>query len=100
MFVIERFHNGAGKITGVIAEVEGCRFLFTNYEHHRGEIRIWPWAPDFDGPSWENPAWNKLKELIKDGQVEEVYEGLSAAPDDRYVWRGEPIPELGNGGGK
>jgi hypothetical protein len=91
MNVVRQFENVNGKIDSAVLEVEGRQFLF---KHHArtGEVRVSTWAPAFDGSPWDNPAEDVLAGMRADGRVERIYEGLSAAPDDRDVWRGGSLP--------
>lgn len=90
MRLVKTFENVSGQIIGGLVEIDGHTFhIDTRYP---GEARISPWAPAFDGSPWDNPANDALAAMIADGRVRTVYEGLSAAPDDRDVWVGGNLP--------
>lgn len=91
MNVIETFRNRSEQVTSIVAEVNGDPYLLYPSEQNPNMIHIWPYVCAFDGLPGVNPAWGKLEKLIKAGLIEDTFE---EGDYDRYIWRGESIPEL------
>ena len=87
MTLITTYRNGRDEVRAAVIEFDGVPLLA---QRGTGEIALCTWGPA-QGMATENPGWAKLKELEAAGLAEYVYEGLSIAHGDRYVWRGGPL---------